>query len=36
MKKKEQEEQPGGGFLSIVMFIGGIVMLVYGIKALMM
>ncbi len=34
---KEQKEQPeGGGFLSIVMFIGGIIMLVYGIKALMM
>jgi hypothetical protein len=35
--KEQQEEQPeGGGFLSIVVFIGGIIMLVYGIKALMM
>tara|TARA_R110000803_G_scaffold175757_1_gene238278 strand:- start:525 stop:635 length:111 start_codon:yes stop_codon:yes gene_type:complete len=36
MKEQEQEQPQGGGFLSIVMFIGGIVMLVYGIKALMM
>ena len=36
MKKEQQEQPEGGGFLSIVMFIGAIVMLVYGIKALMM
>ena len=36
MKKEQQEQPEEGGFLSIVMFIGGIVMLVYGIKALMM
>jgi|TARA_R110000744_G_scaffold287065_1_gene398310 hypothetical protein len=36
MKEQEQEQPKGGGFLSIVMFIGAIVMLVYGLKAMMM